>query len=504
MARAQRHHTGRPRCGSCVQNRSKCNRALPACGSCAKHGRDCDYEEEPPEALSRQSSFEPPPRPAGIREPRTTPTLLGSYAPSLTPVPARESSPARNTDILRRTQSLSSLLGDHTGINTRKRNARSPSPTLKAEVAARTDRLRHLQAQIHTEKTELERLAGLFDQSPRTTAQHRARDFTLSIGQQMEDILTTPAENCPLPTPSSLPHSRGDPVIPGFQASGIVLTIADSIVRIMRNGWLTSFSIAMLRDDYCAAIVSRPRKGRTIAFGDEGEEVTFAATTESFDPTLPEDCMSYEQWIQAWRRLLHLIRLYLHETQGERWLIHHTFIDTRPNRAKQWKLWLRYDIAVRRASRSDTRIDPSAFQESIFHDLLPQYTIDTTLNATALANALPLTQGMSATQRPGTRLTKSSSSATSRPTKGTSMGGRCFRCGRDMHTALSCSEPRQASGRDILIERGKGNTWYLHGQPFCYKHNGAGGPCINTPCKNGPHACSLCGSDQHGAQSCQA
>ncbi|KDN34935.1 hypothetical protein RSAG8_12025, partial [Rhizoctonia solani AG-8 WAC10335] len=157
----------------------------------------------------------------------------------------------------------------------------------------------------------------------------------------------------------------------------------------MRKGWKTPFSIAMLRDDYCIAAVTRARKGKTIAFGDEGDRVTLAASVESFDSSLAEDCLTYEQRVQAWRRLLPLIRQYLSEALYVRWRGHYEYIDTRPDRSKHWRLWLRYDIAVCVATRVDGRIDPATFQSQIFNDLVTQYTIDTISSKVSLPKICP-------------------------------------------------------------------------------------------------------------------
>ncbi|CEL52825.1 Zn_clus Fungal Zn(2)-Cys(6) binuclear cluster domain [Rhizoctonia solani AG-1 IB] len=391
MPPRQTHHTGRPRCDACVQSHGRCNRALPACGSCVKYDRECSYQEETPEPQSRQSSIEPAARTAGMRIPRVTPTILGSYAPSLTPIPSRAASPTHDATAIRRTRSLSSILGDRTDIPNRKRDERSPSPTIANELAARTERLRRLRAQINIEASEVLRLDAILNRHPSADSQNGRRGTTAADDRQLEEVLAASTGGL-VPSHATASGDTDDSIIPGFQASGVILTVPDSIIQNMKKGWHTPFSIAMLRDDYCIALASRPRKGRTIAFGDEGDEVTFAASAESFDSSLPEDCLTYEEWVQAWRRLLHLIQLYFSEPNAQRWRAHFTFIDTRPNRAKQWKLWLRYDIAVRRATRSDRRIDPSVFHASIFHDLIPQYTVDTALKATTPSNTFPMTQ----------------------------------------------------------------------------------------------------------------
>ncbi|KDN36469.1 hypothetical protein RSAG8_10807, partial [Rhizoctonia solani AG-8 WAC10335] len=473
-----------------------------------------DPTEEPPEPAAHA---------AGIRHERDTPTAWGSHASSLTPVPSHEHTPAPSHPVLNKpalchTQSLSLILGDRAGPSNRKRDVRSPSPTLGIEIAAQSECLRQLRAQLDNETAELEQLTSTIDADPRIQTPGIPRtSLALDINPLGDPILPSRAYLIPsythntihkrLMAISSSHHITGphpalsadpdDDIIPGFQASGVTLVIPDSIIQNMRKGWKTLFSIAMLRDDYCIAAVSQAHKGKTIAFGDEGDHVTFAASAESYDSSLPEDHLTYEQWVQVWCRLIALIRQFLSEALYVRWLKHYQYVDMHPDRSKHWTLWLRYDIAVRVTTRANKHIDPSVFQSQIFSDLITQYTLD------SISAMAPASQGTSTTPRLATRgLTKPTSTPTTTRPQGSSPNRLCFRCGRDSHTALACSESKQASGRDIIVQHGKGKDWLLYGQPFCYKHNGAGGPCAASPCKNGPHICSLCGSDKHGAQSC--
>jgi hypothetical protein len=132
-------------------------------------------------------------------------------------------------------------------------------------------------------------------------------------------------------------------------------------------------------------------------------------------------------------------------------------------------------------------IDSCTFQEFIFHNFLPQYTIDITLSAVALTSLPSSSQGMPTTQQPDMCWTKLSSPSIMWTTKNAYPGGWCFCCGWETHTMPLYTASRHMSGQELLIEYGRGNSWYLHCQLFFYKHNGAVGPCINTLCKNGPH-----------------
>ncbi|EUC61396.1 hypothetical protein RSOL_392720, partial [Rhizoctonia solani AG-3 Rhs1AP] len=192
---------------------------------------------------------------------------------------------------------------------------RSPSITLNNEVATQTER-----------PTQDPRLWKLV---------HRAQDINPS-GDPVLPWITY--------AHSSLFADPGIDIIPGFQASGVALITPSSAIEITRKSRIPSLSIAVLRDNYCSAEISRAHKGRTIAFGVKGDHVTPAASVGPLDRSWAEDSLTYEQWAQVWRRLLTLIQQYLSKA----------FYIPR--------------IAV----HADTYIDPS-----ISNDLTVRHTLDT-------------------------------------------------------------------------------------------------------------------------------
>ena len=77
--------------------------------------------------------------------------------------------------------------------------------------------------------------------------------------------------------------------------------------------------------------------------------------------------LTFDEWHQAWRCLLDLIRTYLPE-EFLLWEIHYSFILNSENRSELWPLYLAYDAEIRKRS-TQFAIDPSKFSLRIWNDL---------------------------------------------------------------------------------------------------------------------------------------
>ncbi|EUC53467.1 hypothetical protein RSOL_002640, partial [Rhizoctonia solani AG-3 Rhs1AP] len=90
-------------------------------------------------------------------------------------------------------------------------------------------------------------------------------------------------------------------IIPGSQASGAALInpSSESAIQITRKSRIPPLPIAMLRDDYRGAEISRACKGRTIAFGDKGDHITPAALVGPLARSLAKDSLAHKRWAQA-------------------------------------------------------------------------------------------------------------------------------------------------------------------------------------------------------------
>src|SRR5690606_30770026 len=77
--------------------------------------------------------------------------------------------------------------------------------------------------------------------------------------------------------------------------------------------------------------------------------------------------LSFEEWFQAWRRLLELIREFLPEVFPQ-WFSHYDYILNKETRSSTWSLWLRYDTEIRRRA-TQFGIDPSIFHPDVWSEL---------------------------------------------------------------------------------------------------------------------------------------
>ena len=91
---------------------------------------------------------------------------------------------------------------------------------------------------------------------------------------------------------------------------------------------------------------------------------------QTFSTSLSDDGeldLTFDEWHQAWRRSLDLIRTYFPD-EFLMWETHYSFILNSENRADLWPLFLSYDAEMcKRTTRFP--IDPSVFSISIWNDL---------------------------------------------------------------------------------------------------------------------------------------
>ncbi|TFK16436.1 hypothetical protein FA15DRAFT_711822 [Coprinopsis marcescibilis] len=146
--------------------------------------------------------------------------------------------------------------------------------------------------------------------------------------------------------------------------------ILKSIINIFRNGWSSHVSLAHLMDEYCQC-----KNVTTLAPVEEG--ILFDTATGKFTtvakatPTTEELQLSFDQWYQAWRRLLSLIETYVSE-ELEGWKTHFHRILNAENRLELWSLWVAYDLEVwSRCLRYS--IDPAQFHIGVWNDLEARY-----------------------------------------------------------------------------------------------------------------------------------
>ncbi|KAG6904548.1 hypothetical protein DXG01_009101 [Tephrocybe rancida] len=152
---------------------------------------------------------------------------------------------------------------------------------------------------------------------------------------------------------------------PGATDIGASYLVPKAIRKKFSEGfWSTHIPLTFLTDRYCAH-GSTPKSLKDFYNLDPTSGQIF-----SIDKPLStdgEDSLTFDEWFQAWSRLLGLIKEFLEE-EYDLWKIHYKRILYKENCAEQWTLFLAYNIEIRlRATQKE--IDPSIFHIAIWNDL---------------------------------------------------------------------------------------------------------------------------------------
>ncbi|KAJ7719800.1 hypothetical protein DFH07DRAFT_761014, partial [Mycena maculata] len=310
---------------------------------------------------------------------------------------------------------------------------------------------------------------------------------------------------------------------PGLTASDAAHLIHESVRKRFATGpWSQHLPLHLLTDAYCARDNSVTAKELDDLWSfDSSRGIVPTAKPLDFEP---EKSLDFQEWFQAWGRLLELIRTYV-SSELEVWLKHYNRILHTPNKLEEWPIWVAYDAEVRRRSCT-TALDPSEFQISIWNDLeakhIARVTIQTVRAEMAKASASsPKLQGSNRYEPyplPSTSSfrARSTSSFRGNPNRlhitgaGSQPQFRCFICGDTdpSHRSRSCSARKLINGRDtILFSHTPGTSRTdRNGVSYCYSWNGRAGCDKGVNCDHGKHWCSLCGSKDgsHTAQGCPA
>jgi hypothetical protein len=283
--------------------------------------------------------------------------------------------------------------------------------------------------------------------------------------------------------------------------------IVPDVIRDKFIKWETHVPLTYLTDKFCA---SQPTSQSSLS--DFLAIIDGHVTTKSKGlSTTGELDMTFDEWHQAWQRLLKLINQY-HPDEFPLWRTHYSSIMLKETRAEDWHLWLSYDTEVRRHSVT-TPLDPSQFQKRLFDDLYVRYSSDRILaqvrSASGPSSSTPTTS--SSRYQPYQRTSDINHSRprgdsfrphTSSP-KATSRC-RCFFCGGLSHGPKNCLASTLVNGKPLLLARpATPDTPRTdrNGRQYCFRWNGKNGNCTFNQCAR-EHACSLCSDKAHNAQSC--
>ncbi|KAJ7844036.1 hypothetical protein B0H13DRAFT_1453042, partial [Mycena leptocephala] len=142
--------------------------------------------------------------------------------------------------------------------------------------------------------------------------------------------------------------------------------IPEAIRKKFVDGWKTHVPLHYLIDKYCALSNQASAKELNDLFTMDASSGTIISVAKEL-PVDRELELTFDEWFQAWGRLLELIKTYVPKEHAL-WLIHFERILHMPHRAENWALCLEYDSQVRRRALNET-FDPSVLQEDIWRQL---------------------------------------------------------------------------------------------------------------------------------------
>jgi hypothetical protein len=324
---------------------------------------------------------------------------------------------------------------------------------------------------------------------------------------------TTVIQTMPTPTVGTSTSSRKRPARTlGLVGTNAAFLIPDHIRKKFADGWTSHVPLTYLTDKGClfknkAAVAAAQE---VLSFDSSTGQVI---TTSKPLMDNGELDLTFDEWHQAWRRLLELITTYFPE-ELPLWEKHFNFILNNENRAELWPVYLAYDAEIRRRTTYYS-IDPSMFSIGIWNDLEGRYATRKVLSMVQSGlkqnperylpshqnnppSYTPRNTSQNIPQNTSFRNQHQSSSDGSKT-------GRCIFCGDCSKTHLSrnCGASCYANGSPCHMHKNEasGNRQSPTGRRYCFAWNGPSG-CNQIPCTRGEHWCTLCGNPAHNAQRC--
>ncbi|KAF9444742.1 hypothetical protein P691DRAFT_323479 [Macrolepiota fuliginosa MF-IS2] len=379
---------------------------------------------------------------------------------------------------------------------------RTNSPTHNRYISTRQERTPSLtlsaaQPPVSLFVRELHQPTPLRDDSPRP---HPARDNFDFGNSDLNDPFLDDFEPTKL---APAQPSKGRPaIVPGLEGQPWPFVVPDTIREKMEQGWHEHVALTYLTDRFCVPGSDLEIRGQQYTVDD------VTGTHISVDKPLvdtDENRISFDEWHQAWLRLLDLISTYTPSIHSA-WKAHYERILMAPDRASNWYTWRDYDIEIRKQSLY-IPIDPRCFHQRIWSHLDSENTIKHALQL--IQHPAPRPSPNYQRQYPNRPFPGSPCPA---PTPNNTFGGpsqanwrppiRCFFCGDSSHGSRNCLATIQINGRPLILLRSgaKGRRCDEQGLSYCFSFNGISG-CRIPDC-NRKHWCSLCRDLNHGAQIC--
>jgi hypothetical protein len=317
----------------------------------------------------------------------------------------------------------------------------------------------------------------------------------------------------------------------GLVASNASYLVPEAIRKKFASGWNSHVPLQYLTDKFCGLNNGTTAKALNDLFTMDGSSGTVVSVAKEL-PFEGELTLTFDEWFQAWQRLLQLIQEFVPE-EYQLWLFHYESILQRPMRAQQWPLCLAYDSRIRRLA-TVSPIDPSEFHLAIWNELETGYITNTAIQTLRADLGVTPNSGkpyrnhqadhrFHPYQSEGRGVWQSQSQSHSNGHSFRANGppasnpnhlpimspnARCFVCGNSdpRHSSRRCHSTVLVNGKDaILIVRKDGEPRRdSEGNSLCFAFNGRTGCTRGANCEQGKHWCSLCGqrNGAHTAQTC--
>jgi hypothetical protein len=332
----------------------------------------------------------------------------------------------------------------------------------------------------------------------------------------IENALPTIGNQFPTPINNPTTPTRKRPTRTlGLVGTNAAFLVPDFIRKRFSEGWNVHVPLTFLTDKGC---LLKDKAAANSSLDILTIDNTSGRILASAKPLSDEGEMdlTFDEWHQAWRRLLELIKTFLPD-EFLLWEVHYSFILLNENRAEMWPVYLAYDIEIRKRA-TQLSIDPSQFSIGIWNDLEARYTAKKVYSLVQsdlkqyTNNYSPRFQQSNQQSRDSNQTPRNSNRTSSfrsynqRGQQQDNHSARCIFCGdrTKSHISRNCSVTSNVNGNPChLIKQGSsGNRQNKAGKSYCYAWNGLSGCDQTSLCRRGEHWCTLCGSTFHNAQRC--
>ena len=328
-----------------------------------------------------------------------------------------------------------------------------------------------------------------------------------------------------LPMEPLTPSRKRPTRTPGLVGTNAAFLVPDHIRKKFSDGWNVHIPLTYLTDKGCLLRdkLAASSSQNVLTIDNASGQISSISKPLLDDGELD---LTFDEWHQAWRRLLDLIKTFLPD-EFSMWETHHSFILNRENRAELWPLYLAYDAEIRKRT-TQLPIDPSVFSLGIWNDLEARYTANKVYslvksdlrqhpnyhNSSQHSNLNPRYQNNIPANRehtypPNSRFHNRNSSFRGHsrfPQSDIQKLGRCIFCGDTSrsHASRNCFATTLVNGSPCyLLKTGPSNIRQCKsGKSYCFSWNGLSGCEQSHSCQKGEHCCTLCGSKSHNAQQC--